>query len=433
MLYLSQLLRFQWAQGLLPAVGQHAIQLFYSGDVWFRAFVGYASTMYDSLHSYLTLAATLVFLYSSYYLRRIDRSQKISSPVSNMLRCNVGSYMLGSLLLAGPICSFGEISYFVYFPGMFAIYQRLIKMFLPIFELQSKFRFHHLFEAPQDSEPVCDQGGKPPLDWLQHVSILAAISSDKVYDEQPFLLDPSNSANSVVFHNCGIKFVCDGTVPGLIIVTFRGSDNTANWLTNTSMGQMTVYPLRYVDNKGELPEPVGVHSGFWTAYSAIRERLSDTLDMMIKTNRTTYNKATRIIACGHSLGGALAELSTIDRRYAGLVTFNSPACGDETFGSYYRRQGCPSLRYANEGANTFDYVHRAMDFFYGFGIASTWYQHPCRTFPVKTSHAWWDLRQIHSISVECVYEEVFGQILPEHEIETLCRHYFVPTISGRSH
>eukprot|EP01060_Flectonema_neradi_P035691 TRINITY_DN6636_c0_g2_i1.p1 TRINITY_DN6636_c0_g2~~TRINITY_DN6636_c0_g2_i1.p1 ORF type:complete len:416 (+),score=18.53 TRINITY_DN6636_c0_g2_i1:340-1587(+) len=374
-------------------------------------------------HAKLTLTGILVFFLSTCSLRWIYRPKEITWCTSAILGFNVGSYAVASFLLAKPICNFGNINYFVYGLSMFALYQRYIQTFIPLFQLQSKLRYSDIFAKPQDSGPIGIPGRPVTSDWLKNVSVLAAISSKKAYKEEPFLINPNNENCSKVIEDCGVKVICDGTVPGLILITFRGTekDNLANWLNNFCMGQTVVYPLRGVNHNGVTPEPVAVHSGFWTAYSAVRGELFTALDEIIKTHREKY-KNSIIVACGHSYGGALAELSSLDRRYGSIITFNSPACGDEAFGSFYRSQGTTSLRYANESDSTRDFVNRAMDIFYGFGIAPTWYQHPCRTFPVETGHSWWDPR-IHSISVECIYKEVFTE-LPQGDIEALCRKRF---------
>eukprot|EP01060_Flectonema_neradi_P003022 TRINITY_DN11898_c0_g1_i1.p1 TRINITY_DN11898_c0_g1~~TRINITY_DN11898_c0_g1_i1.p1 ORF type:complete len:427 (+),score=34.78 TRINITY_DN11898_c0_g1_i1:158-1438(+) len=368
--------------------------------------------------------ALIMFLFSSCLLWRVGRPDEISLYESTMLKCNVLSYLMASIVFAKTICNYVGIPYFTCVPCIFGLYQ-WGQGFLPMFEEKSKIRFREVSQT----------------DELRYMSVLAAISSNKAYGDEPFLLDgrpyDKNDKDVRVIEKCGVKVICDGTKPGWIIVTFRGTNNTVNWLNNFRMGQTVEHPRSYCDDPTSkiIPEPVGVHSGFWTSYSAVREDLTNKLPAMIRDMKKDMigdDKNVRLVACGHSLGGALAELSTLDYNYLYVITFNSPACGDKAFGSYFRKEKCTSLRFANEASNTWDYVNRGMDILYGLGIGSTWYQHPCRTLPIETGHSWWQIQSIHNISEKRVYNEVFKKIkkepsekeLSEEDIFKIVRDHF---------
>lgn len=64
-----------------------------------------------------------------------------------------------------------------------------------------------------------------------------------------------------------------------------------------------------------------VHSGFDAAYRAVRPGIQELLQGV----------SGRIVLCGHSLGGALANLAAIDRPESLLVTFGAPRVGDSRF------------------------------------------------------------------------------------------------------
>lgn len=111
-----------------------------------------------------------------------------------------------------------------------------------------------------------------------------------------------------------------------IVVAFRGTFNTANWIQDLDFWSMP------------YPDPncgVGctVHRGFYKAYASVRPQLvADVLAM-----HERYPGYTLFIT-GHSLGGAMAVLAAID-----FTTWNSPRLAmDDAYGGVARTTAEPS-------------------------------------------------------------------------------------------
>jgi len=84
---------------------------------------------------------------------------------------------------------------------------------------------------------------------------------------------------------------------GQIIVSFRGSTNTENWITNIDLFK-TPYP--------GVPG-ANVHEGFFAAFKDISPQLTAALGALL----TSYPTAS-ILVTGHSLGGAVATFAAAD-------------------------------------------------------------------------------------------------------------------------
>ncbi|KPI88074.1 putative lipase [Leptomonas seymouri] len=92
-----------------------------------------------------------------------------------------------------------------------------------------------------------------------------------------------------------------------IVVVFRGTANTANWIQDLDFWAMP-YPSVAC---GDL---CTVHRGFYKAYSSIREQVMEDVQTM-HARYPTYG----LFVTGHSLGGAIAVLCAIE-----LATWHLP-------------------------------------------------------------------------------------------------------------
>ena len=105
-----------------------------------------------------------------------------------------------------------------------------------------------------------------------------------------------------------------------IIVSFRGSSNIANWISNLSFNQVS-YPKC---------NGCKVHNGFYSAWNLAKS----TLLKNIQDLRAAHRDAP-IYVTGHSLGGALAALAAAELKSiygAGLnsiYTYGEPRVGNK--------------------------------------------------------------------------------------------------------
>ena len=114
---------------------------------------------------------------------------------------------------------------------------------------------------------------------------------------------------------------------GSLFVAYRGSSNIQNWIDNVQIRQESPYQ----------DASVGVEHGMYSLYASLRVDVRSILNNMVAKYGTH-----RLLITGHSLGGALATLTTFDLLYAkapflvsDLITFGSPRVGNERFAQYF--------------------------------------------------------------------------------------------------
>ena len=136
--------------------------------------------------------------------------------------------------------------------------------------------------------------------------------------------------------NCEV-LVCNHETDTLI-VAFRGTSSSADVFTDLTISRDRLV----LSNMSEDKYPL-VHTGFLEQFCSVRENL----DMDVKENNN-------IIFCGHSLGGALATISSLyysfeyPEKNISCVTFGSPRVGDSRFVDYFDEKITNSLRYVND-------------------------------------------------------------------------------------
>lgn len=122
-----------------------------------------------------------------------------------------------------------------------------------------------------------------------------------------------------------------------IVLAFRGSHSVRNWLADLAAGQQ---PISWCAG-------CMVHDGFYSAYMDEAAQLRTTISAL-KRAHPSY----RIVATGHSLGGALAQLAAADLRAHGLAvdafTYGSPRIGNEQLSHFISTQ---------PGGNNFRVTH----------------------------------------------------------------------------
>ncbi|MEK4511335.1 lipase family protein [Paenibacillus sp. FSL K6-2524] len=124
--------------------------------------------------------------------------------------------------------------------------------------------------------------------------------------------------------------------PQEIIIAFRGTSSTPNWISNLIASQKRI---KYIK------EDCLTHRGFTDIYSSARSEIISALSKL-SPSKTLY-------ITGHSLGGALATLCAIDiaanTHYTSpnLFTYGSPRVGDPAFAKVFSKYVPNSYRIAN--------------------------------------------------------------------------------------
>ena len=85
----------------------------------------------------------------------------------------------------------------------------------------------------------------------------------------------------------------------LIVIAFRGTESVYNWVSNIKVALV----------KSDFCDKCHIHQGFWENYLAMR-------DMVRENALSAHEKYPdyRLVAVGHSLGGALATIAAADIR-----------------------------------------------------------------------------------------------------------------------
>lgn len=135
----------------------------------------------------------------------------------------------------------------------------------------------------------------------------------------------------------GIFGVADGDT---FVIAFRGSEETgiADWITDLKFVKQ-VFPY------GGTNKKVKVHFGFIQAYKSVR-------DAVLQAAKDTPQK--NIACAGHSLGGALATLASLDIQYnlpdknVTCYTYGSPKVGNKDFSASYNKRVKQAFRFVNQ-------------------------------------------------------------------------------------
>lgn len=156
----------------------------------------------------------------------------------------------------------------------------------------------------------------------------------------------------VIVNNCkfqyGYSYFLSFDKKALWIV-FRGSANNQDWKFNFEFAQRAATfddePYGYKTESG-----VAVHSGFLTDYMQVRE-------IIHKIVKDAINIAYvhNIMVCGHSLGGALAQICAVDIEYnfgklvsTQSITAGAPRAFNKAGSDSYNKRVPDTIRIVNE-------------------------------------------------------------------------------------
>ncbi|MFM9109835.1 MAG: trypsin-like peptidase domain-containing protein [Prochlorococcaceae cyanobacterium] len=163
--------------------------------------------------------------------------------------------------------------------------------------------------APSPADFRLTSLSSPVFTWPTALSL--ALASELVYRPEA---EVERQARAWGFRSC--DFVEQGAAQGflaasadLVLGCFRGTEGTADWLSN-----LKVNP-RVVDELGAQ-----VHAGFWGQFDALRPQLERLM---------APHSQLPLLVTGHSLGGAIAALAAAtwapSRPLRALYTYGQPA------------------------------------------------------------------------------------------------------------
>ncbi|KAH6683958.1 Alpha/Beta hydrolase protein [Halenospora varia] len=151
------------------------------------------------------------------------------------------------------------------------------------------------------------------------------------------LVEAADTLTEVEFTNSLVTdvtgFVATDHTNKLVVISFRGSSTTKNFITDVVYEQV----------ESDLCQDCKVHKGFWYSWTEAR---NNTLTAL--TNIAKSNSGYKMIVTGHSLGGAIATLCAAEIRKSGmdaaLYTFGSPRVGDPKFAQFVTDQAGGNYR-----------------------------------------------------------------------------------------
>ncbi|CAI6296799.1 unnamed protein product [Periconia digitata] len=132
-------------------------------------------------------------------------------------------------------------------------------------------------------------------------------------------------------------FVSTDSTNNLIVISFRGSQSSENWAANFDFGLEDT----------SVCKSCKAHGGFLESWGEVKDKVLKSVK-----DAQTKNPKYKVIATGHSLGGAMATLAASSLRSSGttvdLYTYGAPKVGNEEFNEFMIK---------TDKGNTFHSVH----------------------------------------------------------------------------
>lgn len=138
-----------------------------------------------------------------------------------------------------------------------------------------------------------------------------------------------------------------GTLGKDYVVVCRGTQTTEEWRQNAKAGM-----TKYMIDMGRAVNHGKVHKGFYQVYGAFRSALMEEIRAVYRTLES--GSGTRLLITGHSLGGALATLTTYeigvrfgDRFNVIMHNFASPRVSGNTWRDNFHKTITDGYRFVN--------------------------------------------------------------------------------------
>ncbi len=134
-----------------------------------------------------------------------------------------------------------------------------------------------------------------------------------------------------------------------LIIAFRGTSSLKDAWTDIQISKKVFPSLGILSRIFSIKSllKAKAHEGFFRTYDSISDQVLDTIEKQL------MEKDYKIFLTGHSLGGALATLASLDLRKSKKYevtnyTFGAPKVGNKRFVKYYNKQVKDSYRVVND-------------------------------------------------------------------------------------
>ena len=143
--------------------------------------------------------------------------------------------------------------------------------------------------------------------------------SDAVYEFEP--VQDFELVWQLELNNQAVGLYASSVIPGWHLLVFRGSEELEDWIVN-----FTVWPPHQQ-----------AHRGYGLAWASLRPHVLQALEQQ---------QIDHLTLCGHSMGGALAQLAVLDiPRSAHLITFGSTKAVSRSLADAIASKAAKGLRF----------------------------------------------------------------------------------------
>ncbi|GMH41168.1 hypothetical protein BSKO_09078 [Bryopsis sp. KO-2023] len=196
-----------------------------------------------------------------------------------------------------------------------------------------------------DAPPFCFETSLKLWYWSLVVYFFDPATEKCVHPNHPELsFDQAMAMYDLDHYENIVEETCDTNVfvawnDATILICFRGTYSASNVCTDLQLWRVPHFPKRSSNFMRTHPL---VHRGFIKSWKALNDRIIAKVDKIMDSGGFDVGNA-RVLVTGHSLGGALAVLASldmavhcgIDKRRITCYTYGAPRVGNRTFVSEY--------------------------------------------------------------------------------------------------
>lgn len=132
-----------------------------------------------------------------------------------------------------------------------------------------------------------------------------------------------------------------------IVLAFRGTESIRDWIMNVKSRKVSLFDMNIMNDMNEKNKlkltDIKVHKGFYKQYQGLYPDIIDYFEI-------NKDKLKKFYCIGHSLGGALANIASVDlkMRFKDLececYTFGAPRTGNKLFSKVFEKLVSKSTR-----------------------------------------------------------------------------------------